>query len=94
MLDRVAVVFHQRTVSGAACDLVDQSEVRAGFAEGRHERLAREAEAIGLPVVRRAQDHERPFGIGGSERSIRSAIGIDAAEGADVGSGDRSHTFL
>ena len=88
MLDRVAVVFHQRAVSGRARDLVDQGQVGAGFAERSDEGFAREAEAVGLSVMRGAQDHERLFGIGGRERGIRRAIGIDTAKGADVRSRD------
>ena len=90
----VAVVFHQRTVAGGARDLVDQGQVGAGFAERRHEWLAREAEAVGFAIMRRSQDHERLFRVGRRERSIGSAIGIDAAEGADVRSRDGSEPGL
>ena len=88
VLDRVAVIFHGGGVAGFILDFVDEAEVGDGFAVGGRERLAGEAEAVGLAVMGGAENHESAFGVGGREGGVGCAIGVDASEGADVGGGD------
>ena len=41
--------------------------------------------------MRSSEDDERALGVGGRERGVSGAIRVDAAERADVRSGDGEH---
>src|SRR5580704_7842201 len=79
VLDGVAVVLHRRGVAGFGQNFVDERGVGDGFAIGRQEGLAGEAEAVGGAVMGGAENDESAVGVGGREGGIGGAIGVDAS---------------
>src|SRR5258708_39512233 len=67
VLNGVGVVLHRGGVAGFGEDFADEVQVGDGFAIGGREGLAGEAEAVGLAVVRGAEDNEGTIGVGGGE---------------------------
>ena len=74
--DRLAVILHHGALARGGGDLVDQREIGDCLAEGSREVLARETEAVGLAIVRGAQNYESAIGIGGRERGVGGPIGF------------------
>ena len=88
VLEGMAVVFHEHGVAAARREPVDQRGIGGAFAERRHERFSREAEVLGLAVVRGCQDDESTILQLRAERLVRGTIGLPSAFRADVRRGN------
>jgi hypothetical protein len=88
VFDRVAVVLHADGGWGFGGEFVDEGGVAWGGAEGGAEGFAGEAEGVGFAVVRGAKDDEGAVRVRVVEGAVGFAVGLPAAEGADVGGGD------
>src|SRR5204862_6655833 len=84
MLDRVAVVLQQDGLAGGGCELVDDPDIGLRLAVRGREALAREAEPVGLAVMRRAEHDESPVAVLRPERRVSGPVALPPAEWADV----------
>ena len=86
MFHRMAIVFHDG--SGFFREFIDKLQLRPGCPVWRNEFLAREAESVGLPVMRGSQHDEDAVAVQLAECAIGGAIRLPAAERAYMRRGD------